>query len=93
MALRTIIFASLYLAGIITGIALQQKYFNPDPAPCPPCPSLTCPPAISLNNFDAEKINNKKGNFHLHNTISNVQLVVDCEKDSALFNAIVKQAK
>lgn len=81
------------MAGLVAGIAIQQMWLNPDPAPCPQCPSLNCPPAVSLNNFDAEKINNKKGNFHLHNNISNVQIIIEPGKDSALFNQLLKHAK
>lgn len=60
--------------------------------PCPKCPDLQCPPAVSLNSFDAEKLNNKKGNFHLHNNISNVQLKIEA-KDSTMLKALLRQAK
>lgn len=49
---------------------------------------LECPPAVSLNSFDADKLNNKKGNFHLHNNISNVQIKIEA-KDSVLMKQIL----
>ncbi len=64
----------------------------PDCNPTFKCPEVTCPPAVSLNNFDADKLNNKKGNFHLHNNISNVQLKIEA-KDSTLVKALLRQAK
>jgi hypothetical protein len=62
---------------------------------CPDCaPKLTCPDNVSveLSNFDIDKINNKKGTFHLTNTLSNVRIVIE-QKDSALLKQILKSAR
>lgn len=58
----------------------------------PECPSCNCPPAaeVSLQNFDLDKLNNKKGTFHLHNNISNVQIKIEA-KDSVLMKQLLKR--
>ena len=56
------------------------------------CPDVICPPAVSLQTFDPEKLNNKKGNFHLHNTLSDVTIVIEA-KDSLLIKQLLRQAK
>lgn len=58
----------------------------------PACPPCNCPPAVSLNGFDTDKINNKKGHFHLHNTISDVKIILN-EQDSALIRELFRQAR
>jgi hypothetical protein len=55
-------------------------------------PKVECPAAVELNNFDVEKLNNKKGHFHLHNTISDVRIVIE-SKDSTLIKQMLKAAK
>jgi hypothetical protein len=60
---------------------------------CPEIPACNCPAAVELNNFDLEKINNKKGGqFHLHNTLSNVTIKIEA-KDSVLIKQLLRQAK
>lgn len=58
------------------------------------CPEVKCPDNVSveLSNFDIDKINNKKGTFHLTNTLSNVRIVIE-QKDSVLLKQILKAAK
>ncbi len=59
---------------------------------CPKAPDCNCPAAVELNNFDLEKINNKKGGqFHLHNTLSNVTIKIE-SKDSLLLKQILRNA-
>lgn len=48
-------------AGVVGGIGLQQKVFNPKPVACPACPSCHCPePTVSVQPFDVEKLKNIK---------------------------------
>lgn len=72
--------------GSLFGVKVLQKKC-PDCAPVLECPE--CPAAVELNTFDFDKINNKKGNFHLHNHLSNVTVVV--VRDSVTFNELVKK--
>lgn len=48
-----------------------------------------CPPAVEMQSFDLDKLNNKKGNFHLHNTINNPVIRIE-SKDSALVKQILR---
>jgi hypothetical protein len=60
---------------------------------CPEIPACNCPASVELNNFDLEKINNKKGgHFHLHNELSNVTIKIEA-KDSVLIKQLLRQAK
>lgn len=55
---------------------------------CPEIPACSCPPAVEMQSFDLDKLNNKKGNFHLHNTINNPVIRIE-SKDSALVKQIL----
>lgn len=56
------------------------------------CPDCVCPPAVSMQTFDPEKINNKRGEFHLHNSLSNVTIKIEA-KDSLLLKQLLRSAK
>ena len=56
---------------------------------CPAIPDCSCPPSVEMANFDVSKINNKKGEFHLHNSLSNVRIVIEA-KDSLLVKQLLK---
>lgn len=70
--------AAILGSGLTVGVTklLQPNIVVKAPI-IPECPACNCPPAVSLNGFDVDKLNNKKGTFHLHNTISNVTVNVD----------------
>lgn len=55
----------------------------------PPCPACNCPPSVSLQNFDLDKLNNRKGNFTYSPQLSNVTVKIE-NKDSALVKAILR---
>jgi hypothetical protein len=72
------IIAALIGAGLTVGVTMLTAPEIVVKAPeIPKCPDCNCPPSVSLNGFDVDKLNNKKGTFHLHNTISNVTVNVD----------------
>lgn len=92
MTLRIALFAIIYAAGIISGIAFQQKAFNQDPVPCPECPSLTCPPAteVNLQTLDMEGLRRIKGDFNYNPSLSNVIVKINCP-DSVLLKEMLKK--
>lgn len=88
----TIIVALVAFAGgAIFDAKVLTKKCPPCEIKCPEIPDCVCPPAVSLQNFDPEKLNNKKGQFHLHNTLSNVTIKIEA-KDSLLVKQILRQA-
>lgn len=93
MTLRIIIFALLFMAGIVCGIAIQQMWLNPDPAPCPEC-KLECPPAteVNLQTLDMDQLKRIKGDFNYSPSLSNVVVKINCA-DSTLLKQLLKQAK
>lgn len=56
----------------------------------PPCPACNCPPAteVQLQNFDVEKLNNKKGNFTYSPSLNNVTVKITCA-DSTLLKQLL----
>ncbi len=63
---------------------------------CPDCkPTLNvppCPAAVSLQNFDMDKMNNKKGNFTYSPQLHNVTVKIEA-KDSLLVKQLLRSAK
>lgn len=43
---------------------------------CPPAPDCVCPAAVSLQTFDLEKLNNKRGSFTYNPQLENVTIQV-----------------
>jgi hypothetical protein len=85
--------ALILSVGFGAGMVTSKKLEKPVKVPEYKCPDCNCPPAVELNNFDLEKINNKKGgHFHLHNTLSNVTIKIEA-KDSVLIKQLLRQAK
>lgn len=89
----TLIVAVIAFAG---GAVFDAKLLSkkcPD-LKCPElqCPDCNCPAAVSMQTFDPEKINNKRGEFHLHNSLSNVTIKIE-SKDSLLLKQLLRSAK
>lgn len=59
---------------------------------CPQCPA--CPPAteVKLQDFDVEKINNRKGSFTYSPQLHNVTIRIE-QKDSVLLKSLLRKAK
>ena len=81
-----------FAGGSLFGVKALTKKCPPCEIKCPEIPDCSCPPVVSLQTFDPEKLNNKKGNFHLHNTLSDVTIVIEA-KDSLLIKQLLRQAK
>lgn len=58
----------------------------------PACPACNCPPAteVQLQNFDVEKLNNKKGNFTYSPSLNNVTVKITCS-DSTLLRQLLNR--
>lgn len=54
-----------------------------------PCPACNCPAAVSLQNFDLDKLNNKKGTFSYSPQLHGVTIKIE-SKDSVLLKQILK---
>lgn len=78
---------ALFAAGTFFGV----KVLTPAPVKCPDC---KCPPStqVDLQNFDLDKLNNKKGHFTYSPSLNNVTVKIEM-KDSALFKQMLRQAK
>jgi hypothetical protein len=83
------------VAGFAGGSFFGSKVLDkkcPDCNPQLSCPQIVCPETVQLQSFDTDKINNKKGHFHLHNELSNVTIKIEA-KDSVLIKQLLRQAK
>ena len=71
------------------GSLFGTKVLAPAPIEIPKCPDCSCPPAteVSLQNFDLDKLNNKRGNFTYAPSLHNVTVRIDA-KDSALIRQL-----
>lgn len=81
-----------YFVAVAIGFGLAVGVQRMAPAPvisvpaCPACP--TCPATVSLQNFDLDKLNNKKGTFTYSPSLKDVTVVIDC-KDSVLIKQLL----
>jgi hypothetical protein len=76
--------ALILSVGFGAGMVTSKKLEKPVKVPEYKCPDCNCPPAVELNK--------KGGQFHLHNTLSNVTIKIEA-KDSVLIKQLLRQAK
>lgn len=89
--MRNLIFAAVAVvsAGIgSAGTVLISKAFKPKIVIN--TEKVTCPDAISLQPFDMDKLNNKKGNFTYSPQLSDITLEL-CGNDSLLIAKIAQE--
>lgn len=87
--LTAIAVALAFGAGLFLGLRVQPKPPEIKIPACPACPSLNCPPAVSLQNFDLEKLNNKRGNFTYSPNLHDVRVVIE-SKDSVFLKQLIQ---
>jgi hypothetical protein len=93
MTLKIILYVVLSAASFAAGLLMQAKLLTRNCAPCEyNCPDVVCPPAVTLQAFDLQKMNNRRGNFTYAPVLDNVILVVDC-KDSLFRKTFYHQLK
>lgn len=58
----------------------------------PACPPCNCPPAteVKLQDFDLDKLNNKKGNFTYAPQLNNVRVIIE-SKDSLMLKQLLRK--
>lgn len=88
-------YAAIILAAFFAGTIFQAKVLQPK-INIPACPVVTVPPcppqtAVSLQNFDLDKLNNKKGTFYYQPQLHNVQVIIEA-KDSVMLKQLLKQS-
>lgn len=85
------IVAALGIAVGSAGTVMLTKAVTPR-IEIPECPACNCPPAteVQLQNFDVNKLNNKKGNFTYSPSLNNVTVKITCA-DSALLKQLLKR--
>lgn len=78
------------LGGLAATTAVKFGKPTVEIPPCPQCPVCNCPPAVSLQNFDMDKLNNKRGTFTYSPQLHNVRVIIE-SKDSLLLKAILQR--
>lgn len=73
-----------FTGGMITHARIQKPVEIPE-YKCPPC---NCPPAVSLQPFDVDKLKNQRGTFVYSPEIKGVTI---SGTDSAFFKAMIKE--
>jgi hypothetical protein len=88
----------LLIIALAVGIAIGSggtlfiaKMIKPE-IKIPSCPACNCPPAteVHLQDFDLEKLNNKKGTFSYSPQLNNVRVIIE-SKDSLLFKQMLRK--
>lgn len=90
-AIKFLPYAACILFGVVAG-AYVFKVAQPQPQQPPPCPACNCPAAVSLQNFDLDKLNNKRGTFTYSPQLHDVRLVIE-SKDSLLLKSLLRSIK
>lgn len=90
-AIKFLPYALCLLLGVGVG-AYVCKMVQPQPKEPPPCPACNCPAAVSLQNFDLDKLNNKRGTFTYSPQLHDVRLVIE-SKDSLLLKSLLRSIK
>lgn len=92
--LKGYLIAAVAVVGFGGGTFFGSKVLDKKCPDCN-CPTVNvppCPAAVSLQNFDLDKLNNKKGTFTYSPQLNNVKVVIE-SKDSTLVKNLLKAAR
>lgn len=66
------------------GAIFDSKVLTKRCPDCNPPPCAPCPPAVKLQTFDVSKIKNTKSTFVLNQSLSDVNIIIDCGDSTAI---------